>query len=62
MREGKRKKGRRGEAWHTRTKRRWLFNIAPSHQNLQKEKGHRNKTQEIVCVLSLQPGLLPNSH
>ena len=34
-REGKR---RSGEGWHTHTKKRWLFNVAPSHQNLQKEK------------------------
>ena len=46
MREGKGKKKerkewkrRRGEGWHTHTKRRWLFNIAPNRQNLQKEKG-----------------------
>ena len=67
MREGKGKKerGRGGEeeGRHIRTTRRWLLTLFQITRTCKKRKDiFCNKTQEMVCVLSLQPGLTPNSH
>ena len=55
MEEGRVKKKerrkRREDEWYTHTKR-WLFSIAPSHQDLQKEK--RIDTRDGMCLIVQQ--------